>query len=82
VYIQDSSIHELEPIKIRVCGNQRKDLAKDLQIKGTLNVQSEHIVFNRDDSDVKGNKKYFFAILRSSFKAVFFLNSTLFLINI
>jgi cellulase/cellobiase CelA1 len=40
-----------ETIKIRSTGASRKDLAKDLMIKGTLNVKSDHLIFNEKNQE-------------------------------
>ena len=40
-----------ETIKIRSTGAGRKDLAKDLMIKGTLNVKSNNIIFNAENQE-------------------------------
>ena len=40
-----------ETIRIRSTGAARKDLAKNLMIKGTLNVKSDHIIFNEKNQE-------------------------------
>ena len=44
--VNNVSCKEQKEIKIRINSDVRKELAKDLMIKGTLVVKSENIIFN------------------------------------
>jgi hypothetical protein len=57
IYFQCVCGHERDEMKIRVTGENRKEIAKELMINGTMNVKSDHIIFNRDNIDVKGEMK-------------------------
>ena len=49
--VNNVSCKEQKEIKIRINSDVRKELAKDLMIKGTLVVKSENIIFNQDNLD-------------------------------
>ncbi len=59
VYTENECHHDhQEDVKIRIDGDYRKNLGKELLIKGTLMVKSENIIFNRDNVDaIHGKQK-------------------------
>ena len=48
-HVKNECKHDSEEIKIRITGDDRKNLAKDLKNKGTLFVKSENIIFNQEN---------------------------------